>query len=426
RTPRSRELHERARRVYPQEVTYAIRYLDPYPVYISRGMGPIVWDVDGNSYVDYWMGHGAHFLGHRHPEVMEAIRGQLEYGVHFGFEHELAVEYAELLTNLLPNVEMLRFTNSGTEASHYAIRLARAYTGKNVVVKIKGGWHGGVEQLHYDVTYPYGGFESAGIPSDLEKYIRAVPFNDLDAMEEALKKRDVAAVIMEPVLGGTAIPPRPGYLRGVRELVEKYDALLIFDEVVTGFRLALGGGQEAFGVSADIVIHGKIIGGGLPIGVFGGSSEVMKLIDTRLPRNERAYHGGTFSANPLSMAAGMAAVKFLMNHRSIYDEVNSNGEFLRRELAKVCEENDVPIHVTGVSSMIGIHFTREKPRNHGEAYEFRWLDGVEKLFVMYMRAKGNLMLSEKSIHPLLSAVHGRDHLEKFIKDFRNFIEFLTN
>lgn len=427
KTPRSRMLHERALKVYPQGITYAIRHMDPYPVYIRQASGPIIWDVDGNSYVDYWMGHGALFLGHCHPEVVKAIEEQLRRGAHFGFEHELAVEFAELLTRLLPNVEMMRFTNSGTEANQYAIRLARAYTGKSVVVKMEGGWHGGVDQLHYNVTYPYSGFESAGIPKDLEKYIRAVPFNDLDAMEEALKRRDVAAVIMEPVLGGTAIPPSPGYLKGVKELVEKYDALLIFDEVITGFRLALGGGQEAFGVKADIIVYGKIIGGGAPIGAFGGRSEIMKLIDTRLPRLERAYHGGTFSANPISLAAGMATVKFLMNHRSVYEEVNARSEFLRQSLAKLCGENDVlPIHITGASSMIGVHFTWKKPNNHREAHEFRWLDGVEKLFLMYMRARGNLMLSEKAVHPLLSTVHKEDHIKKFVEDFRNFLEFLKN
>jgi len=426
KTPRSRELHERALRVYPQGVTYALRHVDPYPVYINRGSGARVWDVDGNSYVDYWIGHGALFLGHRHPEIMRAIQEQLDYGTHFGFEHELAVEFAELLTKVLPSVEMLRFTNSGTEANHYAIRLARAYTGKKVIIKIEGGWHGGVEQLHYNVSYPYGGFESAGIPPDLERYIRTVPFNDLDAMEQALKKGDVAAIIMEPVLGGTAIPPNQGYLKAVRELAERYGALLIFDEVITGFRLALGGGQEAFGVNADIAVYGKILGGGLPIGAFGGPSDIMKLIDVRLPRNERAYHGGTFSANPLSLAAGMATVRFLMEHKSLYDEVNERGEFLRRKLAGICEENKLDIHITGISSITGIHFTRRKPTNHREAYEFRWLDGVEKLFVMYMRAKGNLIMSEKSPHPLLSVVHEKEHIQKLIDDFSNFLEFLTN
>ena len=264
-TKKSKELFERAKRVLPGGVVYAVRYFNPYPIYVTHAKGSKIWDVDGNEYDDYWMGHGANILGHSPDFVVEKVYEVSKRGTHLGFENVYAVEFAELLTKIIPNVEMIRFTNSGTEANMYALRLARAYTKRRYVIKIEGGWHGGLDQLHTAVTPPFQGPESAGLPEEFIKYTIAVPYNDLDAMENALKKYDVAAIIMEPVPGaGGCIEPIDGYLRGVRKLADTYGALLIFDEVITGFRLALGGAQEYFNVNADIVTLGKIIGGGYP------------------------------------------------------------------------------------------------------------------------------------------------------------------
>jgi len=262
RTRRSKELFERARRVFPGGVTYTLRFFEPHPLYITRAKGSRVWDADGNEYVDFWMGHGAHVLGHAPDFIVEAVNEVAKKGTHLGFENPYAVEYAEFLTRVLPGVEMLRFTMSGTEANMYALRLARAYTKRSYVVKVEGGWHGGYDALHTYVKLS-GGPESAGLPEDYLKYTIAIPFNNLSAAEAALKRHPVAAVVVEPVLGGGGcIPPEEGYLRGLRQLADEHGALLIFDEVITGFRLALGGGQELFNVKADIVVYGKAIGGG--------------------------------------------------------------------------------------------------------------------------------------------------------------------
>ncbi|MDM7274737.1 MAG: aminotransferase class III-fold pyridoxal phosphate-dependent enzyme, partial [Thermoprotei archaeon] len=231
-TPKSRGLFERARKVLPGGVTYAIRFFKPYPIYVSRAEGVHVWDVDGNVYVDFWMGHGANVLGHAPRFVIEAVRDASLNGTHLGFESLPPVEYAEFLSKVVPGLESLRFTNSGTEANMYAARLARAYSGRKYVVKVEGGWHGGYDSLHTGVTPPFVGPESAGLPEEFVKYTIPVPFNDLEALEEALRRYPVAAVFIEPVLGaGGCIAPVEGYLRGVRELVDRYGSLLVFDEV---------------------------------------------------------------------------------------------------------------------------------------------------------------------------------------------------
>jgi glutamate-1-semialdehyde 2,1-aminomutase (EC 5.4.3.8) len=248
---------------------------------VTRAKGVNVWDVDGNQYVDYWMGHGAHIMGHSPDFVVKAVNEAALNGTHLGYPNTLEVEYAELLTKVIPNAEMVRFSNSGTEANMYAVRLARAYTGRKYIVKVEGGWHGGYDALHVGVNPPFEGPESLGLPEEYIKYTLVVPYNDLNALERALSSHDVAAVIIEPVPGsGGCIEPQPNYLRGVRELTMRYGSLLIFDEVITGFRLALGGGQEYFNVKADIVTLGKIIGGGYPgAGAIASTSEIMELLN---------------------------------------------------------------------------------------------------------------------------------------------------
>ncbi len=429
RTPRSRELYERALKVFPGGVTYAIRYLRPYPPFIVRGEGPRVWDVDGNSYVDFWMGHGANILGHAPSFVLEAVNEATRSGVHLGFENPYALEYAELLTRVLPGVETVRFTNSGTEANMYAVRLARAYTKKNYIIKMEGGWHGGYDVLHVGVTPPFKGPESAGLPEDSIKYTIVVPFNDLEAVERALREYPVAAIIVEPVLGaGGCIEPEEGYLRGLRELADRYDSLLVFDEVITGFRLAPGGAQEYFNVRADIAVYGKVVGGGYPgAGAIGGRGDVMQLLDhIKYPDpRSRAFHGGTFVGNIATVIAGYTTVKYLVEHRSLYGRAEELWASVRRRIDKICGEGERLCWVTGVSSMLGVHFTKVKPRRVSEVYGERWGRYVEEALNLYARLNGVLYISSKTVHLLPSLIHGEQEARTFIDVLEGFIARIT-
>jgi len=430
KTPRSRQAFERARKVLPGGVTYHIRYLSPYPPFIERAVETKVVDVDGNVYDDYWMGHGAHVLGHSPRFVVEeACRAAAERGTHLGYENTLAVEYAELLTKVIPNVEMVRFTNSGTEANMYAARLARAYTGRKYIVKMEGGWHGGYDSLHTGVTPPWRGPESLGLPEDFIKYTIVVPFNDINALEDALRRYEVAAVFVEPVLGaGGCIEARREFLVEARRLADQYGALLVFDEVITGFRLALGGGQEYYGVNADLVVLGKAVAGGMPgAGAFGGRSDVMELLDhIRNPDpRRRSFHGGTFVGNPVSIAAGKALVSYLARNRVLYEESNRAWEEFKARLDRLCEEHGRPCWATGAGSMIGIHFTRSRrPWNAREARELRWSRVVERVANLYMRVNGILYLTEGTMHLLPSLVHTSEQRERFLKAFESFLDTL--
>ncbi|MEB2836752.1 MAG: aspartate aminotransferase family protein [Desulfurococcales archaeon] len=428
KTPGSRALFERARTVLPGGVTYHIRYLRPYPPFIEKAEGTRVIDVDGNVYDDYWMGHGAHILGHTPDFVREAVCEASRLGSHLGYENPLAVEYAELLARIVPNMEMVRFTSSGTEANMYAVRLARAYTRRRYVVKMEGGWHGGYDGLHTGVTPPWRGPESLGLPEEYLKYTLVVPYNDADSLEAALKKHDVAAVVLEPVLGaGGCIEAEREYLREARRLASEYGALLIFDEVITGFRLALGGAQEYYGVDADIVVLGKAVAGGYPgAGAFGGRSEYMEMLDhiARPNPRERSFHGGTFSGNPVSIAAGKALVEYLAANRGIYEEANSLWEWFRRRIDESCEARDRPCWATGAGSMVGIHFTRSRPRSAREAHEARWGTGVESLANLYMRVRGILYLTEHTMHLLPSLRHTKKQASAFLEAFEAFLDDL--
>ncbi|MCX8196268.1 MAG: aspartate aminotransferase family protein [Acidilobaceae archaeon] len=428
RTRRSRALFERARKVLPAGVTYHTRLFAPYPLYVERAKGSRVWDVDGNEYVDLWMGHGTHILGHSPDIVTEAAAEASRIGTHLGFENPYAVEYAELLSRVVPNLEMVRFTNSGTEANMYAVRLVRAFTGRKYLVKIEGGWHGGYDALHTGVSPPFTGPESAGLPEEAIKYTISVPFNDLQAMEEALRRYPVAAVIVEPVLGaGGCIEPVEGYLRGLRELTEKYGSLLVFDEVITGFRLSPGGAQEYFNVEADVVVLGKIVGGGYAgAGAFGGKREIMEMLDVLKytdPRS-RPFHGGTFTGNPVSMKAGMTIVKYLSDNRGLYERANELWEQAKREIEEACEEKDGACWATGTGTMVGVHFTRVRPRNVREAYELRWSRKAELALHLYSRLNGILYMSEKMPHFLPSLIHGREEAKASVEVIRGFLSLL--
>ncbi|MEM4769693.1 MAG: aspartate aminotransferase family protein [Desulfurococcaceae archaeon] len=426
RTPRSRELYERAKKRFPAGVTYALRYYHPYPVYIERAKGTRVWDVDGNEYIDFWMGHGVHLLGHLPDVVTSAVEEVLSVGTHFGFEHPYVLEYVEYLMKIVPKLEFIRFTNSGTEANMYAIRLARAHTKRKYVVKMEGGWHGVYDALHVAVNYPYTEPESAGLLEESYKYTVAVPFNDLDALEKAMRKYEPAAVVLEPVMGAAGcIEPTKGYLRGVREIADAYGALLVFDEVVTGFRLSPGGAQEYYGVRADIVVYGKALSGGVgSIGAIGGREDVMNLVDhikhPRLP--DRVHHAGTYTANLIAVAAGYAMIKHLAEHRSIYESANGRWFSFREAVNKLCSEVGIECWATGDGSLSAIHFTRKKPLNAREAQEYRWSRAIERALHIYSRVKGVLYMTEKTPHFLPALTQSPSEIEYLLGVLRDFLE----
>src|SRR5213593_1715207 len=353
--PKSFALHERARGVIPGGVTHDGRHLKPFPIYVDRAQGALKWDVDGHEYVDYWMGHGALFLGHCHPAVVRAIQEQAARGTHLGACHELEVRWAELIITLIPSAEMVRFTMSGTEATHLALRIARAYTGRPKVVKFHGhfhGWHDGVVAA---VNPPFEVPMSAGVPSGILDQLLLCPPNDIKAVQTLLERGDVAAVILEPA-GGQAgtTPTMPGYLQELRALATRHGVVLIFDEVITGFRYAPGGAQQYFNVTPDLTTLAKIVAGGLPGGALTGTREIMSMItfrgDPDWDRASRVAHAGTFNANPLSAAAAIATLE-LCAGASLQARANKSGDRLRAVLGEALKKAGAPGTCYGEASI---------------------------------------------------------------------------
>lgn len=360
RTPKSKALYVRAKRVLPAGVAYGIRFFEPYPFYTARARGSKLYDVDGNEYVDFWLGHTALVLGHSPNVVVKAVVKQLKNGTQYGTPHELEVQLAEQVARMVPGAEMTRFTNSGTEANMYATRLARAYTKRDKVAKFEGGWHGGYDALHVAVKYPYDVPESAGLTAGATQDTIVLPFNDLTGVARKLRNECVAAVIIEPVLGGGGgVLAEKEFLRGLRELCDEKGILLIFDEVITGFRLAPGCAEEYFGVRPDLSVFGKILGGGFPVGAFSGRSELMEHLNSLVyERPEYSFHGGTFAGNPITMTAGLATLGQLEDGR-IIRRLNREGMKIREELRGIFGRQGVEAQVVGAGSIFNVHFTKQ-------------------------------------------------------------------
>lgn len=368
KTAKSQSLYERAKKVLPAGVSYGIRYFEPYPFYTARAKGSKLYDVDGNEYVDFWLGHTALILGHSPPAVMNEVKKQLENGTHYGTSHELEIGLAEQVAKMVPSAKMIRFTNSGTEANMYATRLARAFTGRSKIAKFEGGWHGGYDALHTGVKYPYNIPESAGLTAGATQDTILLPFNNLEATEKRLKNQKIASIIIEPILGaGGGIPAEIEFLKGLREICDKNDILLIFDEVITGFRMAPGGAQQYYGVTPDITVLGKILGGGFPVGAFCGREEIMERINSlRYKRPDYSFHGGTFTGNPISMTAGSATLK-LLEDGHLLNQLNKTGAKIRTQLAEIFERNNHAVAITGDSSIFNVHFTNEEVKDPVDA-----------------------------------------------------------
>ena len=359
---RSQELFDRARKVLPGGVNSpvrAFRAVDLCPRFITKAQGAYIYDADGKSYIDYVCSWGPMILGHDHPVVREAVEKAVKDGLSFGAPTEREVEMAELMTELVPNIEMVRMVNSGTEAVMSAIRLARGATGRDKIVKFEGCYHGHSDCLLVNAgssALAGGHPSSAGVPEDIVKHTLTAQFNRLDTVEALLEEYpgQVACVIVEPVAANMGVVvPAPGFLEGLRALCDKAGALLIFDEVITGFRLALGGAQEYFGVKADLVTFGKIIGGGMPVGAYCGSRALMEQVAPCGP----VYQAGTLSGNPVAMAAGLAQLRYLKAHPEIYGCIGALAQELADGMREAAERRHAGVAVNQIGSLVSPFFT---------------------------------------------------------------------
>lgn len=358
RTRSSKMLFEDAKNIFAGGVNHNIRYFHPYPFFTVRSKGKYLYDIDNNSYTDYWMGHWSLILGHAHDYVINKIKEQAENGTIYGTVNKQSLELAYIINKLIPKAEMIRFANTGAEVTMYAIRLARAYTRKKIVVKIEGGWHGFNTDLLNGVNYPFTS-EGLGLLEEESRYVRNIPYNDIDAINKLDDIRDdIACIIVEPFLGGAgAIPADKDYLKALEEYAKNSNSLFILDEIVTAFRFRAGSMHDMLGLDPDLITLGKIVGGGLPIGVLSGKKEIMRLASPLLNNNERCnIGGGTFSANPITMAAGIATLEYLKDNPSIYDKINNLGEKARREIDKIMYEYKIRTHTTGFGSLFLTHF----------------------------------------------------------------------
>ena len=368
---RSKELYQKAQLLMPAGVNSpvrAFRAVGGDPLFIQRAQGAHLWDADGNRYIDYVCSWGPMILGHRHPEVVEAIEKALARGTSFGAPTDLEVELAELIVERMPSVEMVRMVNSGTEATMSAIRLARGVTGRDRVIKFEGCYHGHADGLLVKAgsgAMTFGIPDSGGVPKAYAELTMTLPYNDIEAFRKAMDQwgKEVACVIVEPVAGNAGvIPPRPGFLQALREETKRAGALLIFDEVITGFRIAPGGAQQLYNVMPDITCLGKIVGGGLPVGAYGGPRSIMENVAPLGP----VYQAGTLSGNPLAMAAGIATLRVL-GRPGVYEELEDKARKLEKAFKEGAQEAGVPIWQNRVGSMLSTFFTEKEVWDYASA-----------------------------------------------------------
>ncbi len=365
KTERSAALHARAQTLLPGGVDSPVRAflaVGGAPPFVERGEGAYLWDADGNRYLDYFGSWGPMILGHAFPLVVEAIRRAAERSSSFGASTASEGELAALVNEAYPSIEMLRFVSSGTEATMSAVRVARAFTHRKYILKFEGCYHGHADGFLVKAgsgMATFGISGSAGVPDEIAHFTLALPFNDLAAVEQAfaLHPNEIAAIIVEPVVGNMGcVPPAPGYLEGLRALTEREGALLIFDEVMTGFRLAFGGAQERYSITPDMTTLGKIVGGGVPCGVFGGRAEIMQMLAPLGP----VYQAGTLSGNPLAMAAGLATVGYLRAHRAeVYAHIESVSAAVADGVAAEAARAGIPVTMNRVGAMWTWFFTGE-------------------------------------------------------------------
>ncbi|VAX25750.1 Glutamate-1-semialdehyde 2,1-aminomutase [hydrothermal vent metagenome] len=357
----SSELFDKAKAIIPGGVNSPVRAFTPVggkPLFIQKAKGSKIYDVDGAEYIDYVGSWGPMIAGHAHPKVVGAIKNATDNGTSFGAPTRLEVEMAELIIEAVPSVQMVRMVNSGSEATMSAIRVARGYTGRDKIIKFDGCYHGASDSLLVKAgsgVETLGLPDSPGVPSALASLTISLPFNDLDRVKKALTKQgdNIACVILEPVVGNMGVlPPEPGYLAGLRALCSEHGVVLIFDEVMTGFRVAFGGAQELYGVTPDLTTMGKIIGGGLPVGAFGGAKQIMEQVAPAGP----IYQAGTLSGNPLAMTAGIETLK-LLKEDGVYEKLEGLCASLCAGMGQLAEKHNIPAVFNRVGAMFSMFFT---------------------------------------------------------------------
>jgi glutamate-1-semialdehyde 2,1-aminomutase len=358
---RSRALFAKAQKSIPGGVNSparAFKSVGGDPVFIASGDGARMKDADGNEYLDYVGSWGPLILGHRHPAVIEALEGALRIGTSFGAPTESEIRIAELISKIVPSIEMVRLVNSGTEATMSALRVARGFTGRDLAVKFEGCYHGHVDSLLVKAgsgLATLGISDSGGVPAGFSQTTIPLPYNSAEAVEQCFAQRggEIAAVILEPVVGNMGcVPPQPGFLQALREITAKHGAVLIFDEVMTGFRVALGGAQQLYGVTPDLTTLGKIIGGGLPVGAYGGRRDIMECVSPVGP----VYQAGTLSGNPLAVAGGLATLQVLADHPQIYADLDQRAARLAAGVLAAAQKAGEPLYVNRVGSMLTFFF----------------------------------------------------------------------
>jgi glutamate-1-semialdehyde 2,1-aminomutase len=372
-TGKSRELFKKAKKLLPGGVNSPVRAFKAVggnPLFIKSAKGSKLYDVDGNEYIDYVLSWGPMILGHAHPKVTKALKRAVEKGTSYGAPTPLEVELAELVTQAYPSMKKLRMVNSGTEATMSAIRAARGFTGRDKIIKFEGCYHGHADGLLVKAgsgATTFGVPDSPGVPKSYAQNTICLPFNDLGAVKKVLEKegKNIACIILEPVIGNIGcVLPRPGYLEGLRKLTKKYEVLLIFDEVMTGFRVAYGGAQEHFGIEPDLTCLGKVIGGGLPVGAYGGRQEIMSMIAPEGP----VYQAGTLSGNPLAMTAGIETLKILSKKKN-YKKLLGKAEELEDALKKAAKRARADVRFYRAGTMFCTYFTTKEVFDYASAKE---------------------------------------------------------
>ena len=419
----SEELFDRAVKVIPGGVNSPVRAYGAIgiaPRFIDRADGCHIYDVDGKEYVDYIDSWGPMILGHNFPEVKESVLKACEKGLSFGCATAIEVEMAEFICDHIPHVDMVRMVNSGTEAVMSAVRVARGFTGKNKVIKFAGCYHGHSDAMLVSAgsgVMTSGVPDSAGVPKGCTEDTMTAVYNDLDSVRALMEQADgqTAAVIVEAVGANMGVvPPKKGFLEGLRKLCDEYGALLIFDEVITGFRLAFGCAAEYFGVTPDLVTYGKIIGAGMPVGAYGGRREIMELVSPV----GKVYQAGTLSGNPIAMAAGLTQLKFLYEHQEFYKDLEEKGKRLYGGMEKILAEKNLPYHINHVSSLGSLFFTEQEVVDYTSAKS-----SDTKAFSEYfkgMLAQGIHMAPSQFEAMFLSVAHTDEIIDQTLEAVRNY------
>ena len=417
-TDNSRKIYEKAKESIPGGVNSPVRAFQSvdkeYPIFIKSGNGSKLYDEDGNEYVDMIGSWGPMILGHNYPKVLEVVKKELENGTSFGLPTKKEVELAELVKSCFPSIEKLRLTTSGTEAAMASVRVARAFTGKNKIIKFEGCYHGHSDSLLVKAGSGLLTFEhqdSNGITEGVVKDTITLPFGDFDKLKETLENNtDIACVIIEPIPANMGlIEIEKKYLEKVREITKEKNVVLIFDEVISGFRVSLGGAQKVFGITPDLTVLGKIIGGGYPVGGFGGKKEIMNLISPV----GNVYHAGTLSGNPISVAAGIETISILKENPEIYENVNKKTENLVNKINELIKKYDIPASVNHFGSLFTIFFAKEKVKTLEDAMNTN--DEFYSIYFDTMLENGVIVPPSKYEAHFVSYIHNDEDVEKLLK-----------